>query len=236
MPIDILIFAIIAAFLAFRLKSLLGTRNGDERQRPNPFAQNENLDDKRPATPMQDGVIIDHDPDALKNHVPVDLSGMIDDAANIDGRIEQGLEDIARADRHFDVPKFVQGARTAFEWIILAYAKGDLETLKPLVSPKLYADFAAGVADRKAKGHVNDLTLHRIKKSHIIEAHLGGTMAYVTIDFDVEETLVTKDANGAIIDGDPDRIMTVADVWTFTRDTRSDDPTWVLIETRTADR
>lgn len=235
MPIDILIFAAIAAFLVYRLRSLLGTRHGDERRRPNPFATQEDMKQGYRAD-ADDGVIIDHDPSALTPKTPVDHAAVIDAAANEGGRVDQGLADIAEADRHFDLGRFIGGAKTAFEWIVMAYAKGDLETLKPLVSPKLYSDFARGVDARKAAGHVTELTVHRIKAARIVEAHLGGAMAYITVDFDVEETAVTKDASGNIIDGDPDHILTVADVWTFTHDTRSNDPTWTLIETRTADR
>ena len=69
-----------------------------------------------------------------------------------------------------------------------------------------------------------------------VEAHLGGTMAYVTVDFDVEETSVTRDASGNVIDGNPDRVFSVEDIWTFTRDTRASDPNWTLIETRAAEK
>lgn len=228
---DILLIAGIAAFLIYRLFSVLGTRHGEERERQNPFGsealQKRALQDA-PAAPLT--------PQSQQTVIP--LAGMdqlVDGKANEDGRIAEGLNDIAAADRNFQIGSFMQGARAAFEMVVMAYSRGDLDTLRGLLSPKLYSDFEAGVKAREAAGHSNELTIHRIKSARIVEAHLGGTMAYVTVDFDVEETSVTRDAGGSIVDGDPDKIFSVEDVWTFTRDVRSSDPNWILIETRAAE-
>jgi predicted lipid-binding transport protein (Tim44 family) len=227
-PIDILIFAAIAAFLVFRLRSILGTKHGDERQRKNPFAD----------TPAQEsnaamGNVID-----LPSRPVQGLSGMkqhiSNDAALIE-RIETGLTDIAAADATFDIGGFMQGARGAFEMIVQAYASGDVATLKPLLSPKLFKDFAGGIEAREKQGHRMETILHRIKAARIIEARLAGTMAYVTVDFDAEETSSTKDSEGRIVAGNPNELFSVRDVWTFTRDVRATDPNWMLIETRTAE-
>lgn len=233
MHLDILIFAAIAAFLIYRLNSVLGTRHGDERQRPNPFTPKEQKTaETAESQPKKQQVIAPP--------LPVITPGMIDELidknANTDGKIEQGLEDIRSADPYFDLNSFMQGARYAFEVIVKAYARGDLPALQPLVSPKLYADFAAGVKARNEKGHQAELIIQRIKAAQVTEAHLGGTMAYVTVDFEVEETSFTRDASGALVDGDPDGILTIRDVWTFTRDTRITDPNWILIETRAAEQ
>lgn len=231
MAFDIIIFALIAAFLIYRLNNALGTRHGGERQRPNPFGERP---DMPPASNKNAGAVIEGEvtPDTPPIMRDMILDGMVDPALDTEGRVRSGLEDIAQADRFFDVPSFIGGARAAFEMIVTAYARGDLETLKGLLSPKLYGDFKAGVDARQAAGHTTDIMIHRIKKAHIIEAHLGGTMAYVTIDFDVEQTTVTRDGAGVVVDGDPDRIFSVEDIWTFTRDTRTSDPNWTLIETR----
>lgn len=231
MAIDILIFAAIAVFLVLRLNSVLGTKRGDERQRPNPFAAEPQT--VKPASPAND-VPVAAISDARRLSAE-ELNNVI--ALGNDGgaRIREGLEDIAATDIYFDVTSFMQGAKYAFEMIVTAYARGDLDTLKPLLSPKLFGDFSAGVAARTAAGHTSEITIHRIKQAKIIDARLGGTMVYITVDFDVEETAVTRDAAGNIIDGHPDRIFSVEDIWTFTRDTRSTDPNWTLIETRAAD-
>ena len=232
MHIDLLIFGVIAAFLVYRLMSVLGTRHGDERQRPNPFASS-----PEPQTQARDfdGEVIDVEAKPFTPK-PMITEGLIDEKANKEGRIDTGLLEIAAADPRFDLPGFMQGARMAFEMIVTAYNKGELDVLKPLLSPKLYADFAAGIEARKAAGHTSEVIIHRITKSRINEAHLGGTMAYITVDFDVEETTVTRDSTGAVIDGNPDRIFSVEDIWTFTRDIRSPNPNWTLIETRSVEK
>jgi predicted lipid-binding transport protein (Tim44 family) len=231
--IDIIIFALIAAFLVYRLNAVLGSRHGEERQRPNPF---DPAVEKKAAAEEAEGALLEAEP--VRENV-VSLAGAerhIDAALNLDGRIETGLQEIAAVDSYFEINSFMQGARGAFEMIVLAYSRGDLDTLRPLLSPKLFADFTAGVKNRDALGHTNELTIHRIKSARIVEAHLGGTMAYVTVDFDVEETSVTRDASGNVIDGNPDKVFSVEDIWTFTRDTRAADPNWTLIETRAAEK
>ena len=226
---DILIFAAIAAFLIYRLNSVLGTRNGGERDRQNPFAPQEAP--KKGAADGSNVHTINQAP--VQNVIPLaGFDKLVDQSANADGSIETGLADIAAVDPYFDINGFMQGARGAFEMVVMSYSRGELDTLKTLLSDKLYRDFEAGVKAREAAGHTVELTFHRIKEARIIEAHLGGTMAYVTVDFDVEETTVTRDSAGEVIGGNPDRVFSVEDIWTFTRDTRAADPNWLLIETR----
>jgi predicted lipid-binding transport protein (Tim44 family) len=232
--VDILIFAIIAAFLVYRLNSVLGTRHGSERQRPNPFAPGE-----QPLSPQPVKTNVRQMPTASPARPtvpPQSFDQLVDLDANKDGRIEQGLVEIASADANFEVNSFMQGARYAFEFIVTAYNRGDVDALKPLLSPKLFADFQAGIRAREAAGHTSELIIHRIKSARITEAHLGGAMAYVTVAFEVEETAVTRDATGQVVSGSPDHILTLQDVWTLTRDTRTPDPNWILIETRTAEK
>lgn len=231
MHADILIFAAIAAFLIFRLNALLGTRHGDERPRPNPFSDNKAQQPLRPAPAAPLSA-----PLPRRLAAPQPAGEIIDAAADKDGRIGTGLSEIALADPLFDASAFVAGARQAFAMIVEAYAKGDLAALKPLLSPKLFADFSAGVSKRLAAGQTSEVVIHRIKAARITEAHLGGVMAYITVDFDVEETSVTRDAAGAVVEGDPDRVLEISDLWTFTRDIRAHDPNWTLIETRASEK
>jgi predicted lipid-binding transport protein (Tim44 family) len=226
---DILFFALVAAFLIYRLNAVLGTRTGAERERPNPFA--------RPDAPRAP---------ALPPHTPQpkadparQLAGaeaVVDTKANADGRIDTGLQEIAGADARFELSTFMTGAKAAFAMIVQAYNKGDLAALKPLLSPKLYGDFANGIAKRQEAGETAETIIHRIKAARITEAHLGGAMAYATVRYTVEETAFTRDRAGAVISGSPDRIVDVEDVWTFMRDTRSKDPNWTLIETQAEEK
>jgi predicted lipid-binding transport protein (Tim44 family) len=211
MHFDILIFAIIAAFLIYRLNAVLGTKNGAERQRPNPLVKGD-----AGAAP----VVVPLKP-ALGAQPFQFLTGfehIIDSTANAEGKISEGLAEIAAADNGFEINSFMQGARYAFDTIVGAYAAGDRDTLKTLLSPKLYADFDAGLAARAAGGETVSMgDVHKVQAARMIAAHLGGTMAYITVDFDIENA----DAR---------------DIWTFTRDIRSNDPNWVLIETKAVDK
>lgn len=230
MHLDILIFAIIAAFLIYRLNAALGTRHGAERERPNPFAQPE------PAAKESLSPVLKA-PEQIRAQTPLaGIETLVDASANKDGRIETGLSEIAAADAQFDVQGFMSGARGAFEMIVTAYSRGETETLRGLLSPNLFQGFDAGIRARMAAGHAVETKIHRISKAQIIEAHLGGTMAYITVDFDVEETTVTRDSAGNIVEGSPERVFSVEDIWTFTRDTRSADPNWILIETRAVEK
>ena len=226
MHLDILIFAVIAAVLIYRLNSVLGTRHGDERPRPNPFAS--------PAQQQKPALILS--PAAKPVIKTAETEPLIDPVANTGGRIETGLAEIAAVDAGFNVSKFMAGAKHAFELIVTSYAKGDRAALKPLLSPKIYADFDHGIAERELLGRISATEIHRITSARIIEAHLGGTMAYITVDYNVEQTTVTRDKNGAVVEGNPDQPAIVEDIWTFTRDTRSPDPNWILIETRAAEK
>jgi len=227
-PLDIIVFAVIAAFLIYRLNSVLGTRSGSDRERPNPFAP------PGQAAPQATAQVVELRPQPAL--APAMLGEIIDSKANAEGRVEAGLADIAAADAQFEAARFIQGARAAFEMIVTSYGRGDLGALRPLLSPKLFADFKAGVVAREAAGHTAEVSIRAIKAARVIEAHLGGTMAYITVDFDVEETTVTRDAAGNVVGGSPDRVFSVEDIWTFTRDVRAQDPNWILIETRAVEK
>jgi predicted lipid-binding transport protein (Tim44 family) len=224
--LDIVIFAAVAAFLIYRLNAVLGTRNEDERKHPNPFSGGKK---SAPALAKPAAAPKPSTP-------PADFGKLIDAASNKDGRIETGLDEITEADPQFDAAEFMEGARHAFEMVVTAFSRGDRAALKPLLSPKLYAGFDADIRAREDAGHTSETTLHRIKDAKIVEAHLGGAMVYITVDYDIEQTTVTRDKSGAVVEGDPDRISNVEDIWTFTRDIRSPDPNWVLIETRAAEK
>lgn len=206
---------------------MLGTRRDEGQPRRNPFAPHEIA--QRTAASVKPLI----NPLPARKNIGFNL--LIDAASNKDGQIDRGLEEIAAADPQFDVAGFMEGARHAFGAVVRAYNDGDRNSLRALLSPKLYADFDAGIKAREDSGHVATTDIHRIKAAHIVEAHLGGTMAYITVDYDVEQTTVTRDKAGAAIEATP-HITNVEDIWTFTRDIRSDDPNWTLIETRAAEK
>lgn len=241
MSLDIVLFAVIAAVLIHRLRTVLGTRHGDERQRPNPFAGGDNRPGYKTAKEPSGAELAakptgDEQQAATKTVMELRGGDLIAGEGEAREEVRDRLVEIASADPTFEVHSFINGGCIAFKMIVNAFARGDEDTLEPLLSPKLMEDFSKSIAKRLEDGHTMEIELHRIKKALVKDARLGGSMAYVTVEFHVEETAVTRDADGEIISGDPERITEVTDVWTFARDIRANDPNWLLIETSTEDR
>jgi len=216
--VDIIVFALIAGFLVYRLRSVLGQRSGEERQRPNPYA-------------------VDRDgPPATDNVIPMpDRSRAAGAAAAVEEpfSLSAGIAQIRSADTGFDEKRFVGGAGAAFEMIVKAYAAGDNAVLRPLVSDDVYDSFAAEIRRRVAAGETHETAIDRIRSVELLEARLDGRTAVVTVKVVSDQMNVTRNAAGAVIDGDAARLLEVTDIWTFGRDTRSRDPNWLLVETRT---
>jgi predicted lipid-binding transport protein (Tim44 family) len=139
------------------------------------------------------------------------------------------------ADANFDERSFAEGAKSAFALIVKAFAVGDLDSLRPLLSTALYGGFAAAVQDRDDAGLYQDTAVSRFIDAQIVAADLDDHDAVVTIQFITEQIKITRDAEGTIVDGDPDGTETITDIWTFRRNTRSNDPNWQLTQTRTPD-
>jgi len=210
-PIDLIIFFAIAAFLILRLRNVLGRRTGQERPPPQPMAPKSAI--KKPG---DDNVI------ALPDRAE-------DEATPLDA----GLAQIGVADRRFDPEEFAVGARVAFEMVVTAFAKGDKDALRPLLSDEVYDNFTTAIDSRESRGETLETTLVGIKGSEIIEARLDSRLAYVTIRFVTEQINVTRDLDNKVVEGDPDHVTRITDIWTFARNTRSRDPNWALVETST---
>jgi predicted lipid-binding transport protein (Tim44 family) len=143
-----------------------------------------------------------------------------------------GLHAIKDADRSFDPMGFLSGARAAYEMIVTAFADGDSKTLRPLLSDEVYGNFVGAIEDRESREETLDRTLVGIKAADFVEARLSGRVAEVTIKFVSEVLNVTRDKAGRVVDGDSKAVREVTDVWTFSRNTRSSNPNWTLVETR----
>jgi predicted lipid-binding transport protein (Tim44 family) len=222
--IDIIFFAMVAAFIAFRLRSVLGRRTGNERRRTNPFLTGEQKKAEAQAT---DNVVKLPDRHASQQGEEPAF-GDIKDAG-----LKRGLTDIRLADPHFDLDGFLQGARAAFGMIIDAFASGDKQTLRPLLADAVYGSFAAAIDAREAAGEKLTTEIVSMQGCEVAEAVMDGPYAKLTIRFRTEQINAIRDAEGTVVDGDPAQIAEVVDLWTFARDTRTDDPNWQLVETRT---
>lgn len=223
--LDLVIFAMIAAFLVFRLRNVLGRRTGNERPPPDPDPDpNAQRNGQRPA-PAADNAN-EENVVALPDSGPADA--FVEQA---EGALGENLRKIRSADPAFNSDKFVEGAGAAFEMVVTSFAAGDRETLRPLLSDEVYENFAGAIVERADKGNTMEMTLVGINSSEIIEASMDGRVAFVTIKFVTEQIEVTRDSGGDVIEGDPTQVTPVTDIWTFARNTRSRNPNWTLVAT-----
>ena len=116
--------------------------------------------------------------------------------------------------------------------IISAFAEGDKATLKDLLAPEVYKSFEGAIIARELASKKVVTEVHSVSDATIIEAALKGTKAFITLRLKADETYVETDADGKTTAGNPDKIVTMTDVWVFTRDTKSSDPRWFVTETR----
>jgi predicted lipid-binding transport protein (Tim44 family) len=225
--LDIILFAAIAAFLILRLRSILGRRSGHQGRRDlDPFRRGRKRDAEGKGEETAEEKVI---------HLPNERKGRRETAAETGGSddpLSAGLTQIKLSDRNFDEQGFVTGARAAFEMIIVSFAQGDSKTLRPLLADEVFRDFSGAIEEREKRGETLESTLVGISSAEIIEAEMQGKVAFVTVKFVSEQVNVTRDQENRIVDGDPSAVTKVTDIWTFARNTRSRDPNWSLVATR----
>ena len=212
--IDILIFAAIALFLIFRLRSILGNRDGFEQKRPEQSA-------------FDATVQTENDNSAPKKIVPLRANNAVANG--------EGLEAVRRADPSFKDDDFMQGAAGAFSLILQAFADGDLATLRRLLAFELYEEFASSVHTRNKEGDQLAITVQSIDDVQLIDASVKDFIASVTVKFVSQQSRVVKDKDGQVIEDESEEQATITDIWIFERDTQLNDPNWKLVETQTED-
>ena len=218
------IFLLLAVFVFFRLRSVLGQRTGHEappayRKSAPPEGQSLPPPSRQPEQPPID---------------PMPNPGRWQDIAPEGGPLAGGLNAVANADRSFDPATFSNGAKAAYEMIVNAFNAGDRKALKPLLSPEVLGNFTDSISEREARGETVQSNFVSIDKAQIVSAALKGTEAQIGVKFESKLISATRNKEGHIVEGDPDRITDVTDLWTFARDTRTNDPNWRLIATEDA--
>lgn len=231
MPVDIIIYAIIAGGLFFWLRSLLGETHGEERQRPNPFEEAGEEEAEIKPTPIYEAEGLDRKTQQQEpQNKPIALDPEI--LKDIDDQgIEKELFKISLADKNFNLSDFIENAQEAFVVIIDAYSEGDRETLEDMLAQQVYEPFIEAIEDREQRGEVVEMDVHAVKQADIRKAWMDEKMAYIAIRFVAKETVVIKNKDGKILSGNPDVVTEKIDVWTFGRNTKSSDPRWFLYET-----
>ena len=216
MIIEIVILALIAAFLGLRLYSVLGRRaEHEEEPVPTRFERGDGVNPPRaaPAVPAPE------------------LPRTSRDLAGFPPAIEQGLREISVADRRFDLLSFLEGAKGAYAMVLEAFWRGDKDELRQLCDDDVYRSFSAAIAERETAGETLDHRLIRIEDTVVHSARLDGRVARIAVRFTADIAAVTRDKDGNVVAGSLDDAVESVDIWTFSRDVTSAAPDWVLDET-----
>jgi predicted lipid-binding transport protein (Tim44 family) len=225
-----IIFLALAVFIFLRLRSVLGQRTGRERPPYDPYSARDAV---RPATTNDKVVTLPPRTTeaAGKPIVEAAPAERWKGVAEPGTAVATGLDAIAAADPGFDAKPFLAGARQAYEMVVTAFAEGDQRALKSLLSREVYEGFEAAIREREGRGETVETRFVSIDKAEIVNAELRGRTAQVTVRFVSQLVSVTRDRSGAAIEGAPDKVTEVTDVWTFARDVSSRDPNWKLVAT-----
>lgn len=228
-----IIFLALAVFIFARLRSVLGTRTGRERPPFDPYSAKEpkpaTLPDKQAIPNRAEEAPVAREAD--RDAPPAERWAGI---AAPGSAVAAGLDAIAAADRNFDARHFLEGAKGAYEMIVMAFAEGDRKTLRNMLGKELFEEFAAAINEREAKGHRMESRFVSLDKAEIKHAELVGNEARITIDFVSQLVSATRDKDGNIVEGSAEALTEVEDLWMFARDVKSSDPNWKLVENNEA--
>ena len=199
----------LAIYLVFQLRRVLGRKTGMEKPPTNEFTK-----EKEPTSQHENIISLDS-----KNQ---------DQFASA-----SGITKLRRLDTSFNEKEFISGSRAAFSWIVSAFADGDAMKLEPLLGRKLFKDFEQAIQERAAVSETLETKIVSIKSVQIDEVAVEGNTATVTVEFISDQIKVVRDSEENIVDGDPDTIENLTDLWTFNRDVTSPNPNWILTRTET---
>lgn len=230
--LDIIIFAIVAGFLVLRLRSVLGRRTGQERQRPL-FGGRKDDPAARPGLPgaPRSDVVQPIRPGMPSPRASATVPPPPTAAIQLNASMPASVGRLRAADPSFDADAFLGGAKAAFEMIVAAFAAGDTKTLQPLLSADVYHDFTQAITGRERDKETLESRILSFSRVEIDEAELRGRTALVTVRFQSQQTNVIRDAAGQILEGDPARPVDKVDLWTFSREIGSSSPDWRLVTT-----
>ncbi len=203
--VDILIFAVIAVFLIFRLRSILGSREGFEQ--------------KPAASPVSE-----------RSSDAENIVSLHDEKAN-----GVGLDAVKRLDKQFSEDSFTQGAGSAFGMILSAFADGDIASLRRLLGYDLYEEFSESIRQRTKDGDELSITIHDIQDITVLDGAVSQNIASVTVKYTSIQSRKLTDKDGVVIEEESFDETELNDIWVFERDISLADPNWKLVETRAED-
>lgn len=206
----LIIFIALSAFIAYRLYSVLGSRTGEERQRDVEGLQRARTREAREETPSA--------PPEMEPAKPLPP-------------VSAAAEPLRAADPAFDEREFIDGAKGAYEMIVEAFASGDLKSVRRFIAAPVFDAFKAAAGVRESEGRRADLKFVGVEQAKIVSAHVVGGEASASVEFLSNQVRATYDRDGKLVEGDPNRIDLVKDLWTFSRQLSSNDPNWTLVAT-----
>ena len=206
--LDILIFAIIAVFLIFRLKNILGTKTGFE------------------------------DSDFNKNKTENNIANVvsIDTKKTIQSNDKENKETlkIKEIDKTFDHIQFIEGSQIFFKMILDAFVEGNLDKVKEFIKPSVLKNFNFAIKERNKESETLIINLKSINKTEIFSSEINKTVLRISVLFESFQTKALKDKDNNLIDGDLDKEILVKDIWVFERKINYSNPNWTLIETKSS--
>ncbi len=224
----------VAVFVLFRLRSVLGTRTGNERppvERRKPAEAAPTSDDTVvPLRPRGTGT-----PELDEERRRRKTEAEIEQFSRGNDQLASGFKDVVEADPSFTPKSFLEGAKQAYEMIVTGFAAGDRATLKNLLEKDVYEGFQRVIAEREAAGQTVDFTFVGLPKVEIADAEYDRKNVLITVRFHAEVVSATRDRDGNLVEGNADQVQTIADEWTFARNPKSRDPNWKVVSTSQLD-
>ena len=229
--ITTLIFIVLAVFVAWRLRSVLGQKTGHEQPPFDPLSRRE--PPMRPEAPAdRDNVVrLPNQNGDRPAPAPIPPADRWKGIAEPGTPVAAGLDAIARSEPTFDAGVFLEGAKAAYEMIVTDFAHGDRKTLKDLLSRDVYDGFDKAILEREKRGEKVETTFVSIDKADFENAEVVGANAQIVVRIVSKLITVTHDASGQVVDGSADTVVDVTDVWTFARTLGSRNPNWQLVAT-----
>ena len=205
--LDIIILGLLAIFLGFRLKGLLGDRSGYSGDLKNPDAVNKE--------------------EQIENQNVIKLNN-----TTING---EGLDSLIKADPGFNEKEFLEGAKNAFKIIIKSFSDSEIESLKPLLDYDLLNSFTKSISEREARQERQFSDVVSFKNFEIIKVNITDNLASITLKIVSEQIKYLVDKNDMLLEGNKDHSEIIKDKWVFERDISSTNPNWRLVETDVLD-
>ena len=216
--IDILILAMIAVFIINRLRNVLGKKTGNESDIVEKFTQKKNT-------------YKESEPDSISNQKVSKLDNSINKTLHSNKKINSTINEILKIDNNFEINSFCDGAKKAFEFILIEYSNNNLNSLEKLVSKNIFKAFENQINLRSKKNEELEITVISVKNPKIKGVSLEKKhIAYFKLLFESEQVQITKNSKGEIIDGDNNQILQIREIWTFSKNLKSNDPNWILEE------